>query len=51
MKIELLMSREMLEQMLDLGERRIVGVAFKEMDDSQVEPTAQLVLTVDARSG
>jgi len=46
-KVELLISRELLEQILVLGDRRIVGVEFRE-SGYEIEPTAQLVLTIDA---
>lgn len=44
----MLVSRELLEQMLVLGDRRIVGVAFAELPDARFEPTAQLAFTIDA---
>lgn len=47
MRVSLLVSRELLEQMLALGGRRIVGVEFTPTD-YPIEPTAQLTFTVDA---
>lgn len=47
MKVRMVMSRELLEQMLMLGDRRIVDVEFR-WTEYPIEPTAQLVLTIDA---
>ena len=47
MRVRLAVSRELLEQMLCLGDRRIVGVDFRKTD-FPIEPTAQLTFEVDA---
>lgn len=47
MRLTLRVSRELLEQILDFGERRIVGVEFKPLEDSPVEPTGWLKFTVE----
>lgn len=41
-------SRELLEQMFVLGDRRIVGVSFESLPDSPAEPTGQIVFVIDA---
>lgn len=45
--VQLKASRELIEQMLVLGDRRIVGVAFAETG-LDVEPTAQILFEIDA---
>ncbi len=40
-------SRELLEQLFALGDRRIVGVAFERLPND-VEPTAQVVFHIEA---
>lgn len=46
--IELRVSRELLEQMLCLGKRRIVGVRFEPLPNATTEPTAQVVFDIEA---
>jgi hypothetical protein len=47
MRVRFLVSREVLEQMFCLGDRRIVDIAFAETG-YPIEPTAQVTFTVDA---
>lgn len=41
-------SRELLEQMFVLGDRRIVGVSLEPLPHMITEPTAQIVFVIDA---
>lgn len=47
MRVQMKVSRELLEQMFVLGDRRIVGVSFADTG-YPIEPTAQLVFVVEA---
>lgn len=47
MRVNLVASRELLEEMLVLGARRIVGVSFEPLDN-ETEPTAFVTFVIDA---
>ena len=49
MKVAMKVSREFLEQMFALGDRRrIVGVRFESLPEMTIEPTAQITFEIEA---